>query len=177
MIKQMHNQPQTESEILCSQSQYDACKRREELWIGQLQEMPIFSLLVKRFVEGQSVSQVATWLYYLKPESPLENAAYRTIREHLTPLRNRIRAAMAACSAAGTADNGSEPPTEEVMQAIHSGALPAHPRNRASITRVVDKSMRNRCHRSQVFPYAAGQTYQADDENRGGTGLSLTRGL
>jgi hypothetical protein len=143
MMEQMHHPPRTESEILCSQARYDARKRREELWIGQLQEMPIFSLLVKRFLEGQSVSQVATWLYYLKPESPLENAAYRTIREHLTPLRNRVRAAIAARSAKESCDSISAPRPEEVIRAIQSSAPPDRPSKRNPVVRAVDKAPRD----------------------------------
>jgi hypothetical protein len=143
MIKQMHNAPRTESEILCSQARYDARKRREELWVGQLQEMPIFSLLVQRFVEGQSVSQVATWLYYLKPDGPLNNAAYRTIREHLTLLRNRVRAAIAARSAKESCDPASAPRPEEVIRTIQSSAPPDPPFKRDPIGRAVDKAARD----------------------------------
>jgi hypothetical protein len=76
----------------------EARKQKENLRISELRKSSTFSDLLERFVDGQSVLQVATWVYCSKPEGPLKNAAFRTIRQYLTILRARVCAEIASHS-------------------------------------------------------------------------------
>jgi hypothetical protein len=128
------------------QARLDARKRKHDIFVSRLRRTSIFNQLVKRFVEGESVAQVATWVYYLKPEGPLKEAAYHTIREYLTALRMRVRNEVAdrlEKRREKVVEETAPIPHEEVAQVIREAPLPPPPHVTDDITKLVDKAVRS----------------------------------
>lgn len=128
---------QNPAEAVHVQARLDARERRNDMLIGILRRTPIFDQLVKRFVEGQSVVRVATWVYDLKPEGPLKDGSYNSIRTYLTALRARVRNEIADHLQKRHERVVKE---EEIVQTIQAKPLPPHRIDR--FKRTVDKALR-----------------------------------
>jgi hypothetical protein len=66
-------------------------ERRERFWIAKLERLPCFELMVKRLVDGKSVSSVAHWARSLGMDCELKDAGFETWRKYINALSIRIR--------------------------------------------------------------------------------------
>jgi len=64
-------------------------ERREKLWIANLRRLPCFEQLVKKVVEGQSVTSVTKWLHGLGVAG--ETRSYHTLGQYVTALSIRVK--------------------------------------------------------------------------------------
>jgi hypothetical protein len=71
-------------------------ERRERFWIAKLERLPCFEQIVKRLVDGQSISSVARWARVLGMDCELKNASLETWRKYINALSIRIRTNMEA---------------------------------------------------------------------------------
>jgi hypothetical protein len=71
-------------------------ERRERFWIAKLERLPCFELMVKRLVDGKSVSSVARWARSLGMDCELKDTGFETWRKYINALSIRIRLSMEA---------------------------------------------------------------------------------
>jgi hypothetical protein len=134
----MPTENQDSGEVVHVQARLDERERRSNMLIGLLRRTSIFDELVKRFVQGQSVVQVSTWVYDLKPEGPLKDASYNTIRAYLTALRARVRTEVAEHLEKHQERVVKE---EEIIQTIRATPMPAHRPDH--FTSLIDQRLRD----------------------------------
>lgn len=72
----------------------DPRRRREDSMIRSMRDSnpQLFHEICQRFIRGESVAAVTTWIYHLRPRGVLAKVTYSSLRTYyLTPLRARLR--------------------------------------------------------------------------------------
>jgi hypothetical protein len=109
---------------------------RADKCIATLRELGCFQELVRRFIYGQSVSEVARWLHNAKLPGALSNGSYRTVRAYLTPLRTRVRAHVRESNLHHT-----EASVQDVSQALNEDVGRPNPVD--DIRKTIDREMQS----------------------------------
>lgn len=109
----------------------DPRRRREDLYIKRIRESnpDVFAEVSRRFIRGESLASVATWVWHLKPRGYLSTCGYGTIRNYLHPLRMRIREQL-------------RDRAEQVHSVPPPPAVPRRPSNTEQVIEAVNETVR-----------------------------------